>query len=111
MQQGFETGSFGWDEVAISHPELAYLRLNDPLNFHPPGGESGADFRRRLANFLQQPDAGELTHLVVGHGVANKFIRSISLDLHGADIIALGESQATVYELTDGREIEHAVED
>lgn len=105
------TGSYGWDQVAISYPELAYLRLNQPLNFHPPGGESGTDFYNRLNDFLQQPADEGLIHLVVSHGIVNKFIRSIRLDLHGADIIALGESQESIFELNDDREAEHELED
>lgn len=103
-------GTRGWEQVAIEHPELAWLRLNDPLRFHPPGGESGADFWRRLADFIEQPDDG-LIHLIVSHGVVNKFIRSIRRDLHGAAIIALGESQDSVFELDGTREIEHLLED
>ena len=101
-------GTYGWDQVAIDHPELARLRLTDPLNFHPPGGESGTDFRNRLTDFLDQPEDGKI-HLIVGHGVANKFIRSIRLGLPGADIISLGESQQSVYELEDNHETEHAL--
>ena len=33
----------GWDAVVSDHPELARLRLEDPIHFQPPGGESGAD--------------------------------------------------------------------
>lgn len=104
-------GTPGWEQVAREHPGLAWLRLNDPLAFHPPGGESGADFRRRLADFLDQPDDGRLIHLIVSHGIVNKFLRSIRLDLHGADIIALGESQDSVFELDGIRETEHRLED
>ena len=105
------SGTRGWEQVALEYPELAYLRLNDPLRFHPPGGESGADFRARLADFLHQPDEPGITHLVVSHGVANKFMRSIRRNLHGADIIALGESQESVYELYGSDETEHKLED
>lgn len=107
---GAIAGTPGWERVARDHPRLAWLRLNDPLNFHPPGGESGADFRRRLADFLDQPDDGDLVHLVVSHGVVNKFLRSIRRDLHGADIIALGESQDSVFELDGTRETEHRLD-
>ena len=41
-------GTYGWDKVAELYPELAHLRLNNPMHFHPPGGESGADFKARL---------------------------------------------------------------
>ena len=103
------SGTYGWDKVAEDHPELARLRLEDPLNFHPPGGESGAQFRDRLADFSNDPGDGGRLRLVVSHGVVNKFIRSIRLGLQGADIIALGESQESVYELVGGVETEHSL--
>ena len=39
---GILSGYPGWDAVAADHPELARLRLEDPVHFHPPGGESAA---------------------------------------------------------------------
>lgn len=97
------TGSHGWDKVAQAHPQLARLRLEDPHRFQPPNGESGADVDRRVRSFLQELPAGSIT-LLVCHGVINKFIRSVRLDLRGADIIALGESQSTIYRLDGARE-------
>ena len=100
-------GTHGWEKVAVSHPQLAYLRLNDPLSFHPPGGESGTEFRDRLAGFANQSGDDHLIHLVVSHGVVNKFIRAIRRDLSGADIIALGEAQESIFELKGDLETEH----
>ena len=104
-------GTHGWEQVAIEQPELARLRLRDPLNFHPVGGESGREFWDRLADFLDQPDDDNTMHLVVSHGVVNKFIRAIKWNLQGADIIAQGESQQSVFELIGDREIEHHIEE
>ncbi len=104
-------GTHGWEQVAIEQPELARLRLRDPLNFHPVGGESGREFWDRLADFLDQPDDDNTMHLVVSHGVVNKFIRAIKWNLQGADIIAQGESQHSVFELIGDREIEHRIEE
>lgn len=104
-------GTHGWEQVAIVQPELARLRLHDPLNFHPPGGESGRDFWDRLADFLDQPADDNTTQLVVSHGVVNKFLRAIRRNLQGADIIAQGESQQSVFELIGDREIEHRIEE
>ena len=44
---GVLAGYPGWDAVAADHPELARLRLEDPLRFRPPCGESGADVLAR----------------------------------------------------------------
>ena len=104
------SGTAGWDIVARDMPELAWNRLNDPLRFHPPGGESGAEFQQRLASFLSSSDDERYYHLVVSHGVANKFLRAIRLGVHGGDIIALGESQDSVFELNGDREYEHRMQ-
>ena len=100
------SGTYGWDEVAKSYPELGRLRLEDPMRFHPPGGESGAQFSARLEAFLNSlPDDGVI-NLVVSHGVANKFIRSIRRGITGGDIIQLGEGQNTIYQLDGSDETE-----
>ncbi|NKB76507.1 MAG: 3-dehydroquinate synthase [Gammaproteobacteria bacterium] len=102
------SGTLGWDKVAESHPELARLRLEDPMRFHPPGGESGAEFSARLENFVEGLPDDDVFNLIVSHGVANKFIRSIRRNLTGSDIIALGEGQDTIYQLKGDVETEIA---
>jgi broad specificity phosphatase PhoE len=103
---GILSGYQGWDKVAIEHPELARLRLADPMRFHPPDGESGADVIVRITDFLDQlPSAGPAT-LIVCHGVINKFIRCVRRNISGADIIALGESQYSVFKLVGADETE-----
>lgn len=108
FDQGDVSGTLGWHTVAKHHPELARLRLEDPLRYHPPGGESGAEFRARLSDFLGTLGAGAGTdtsaHLVVSHGIANKYIRSIRRCIDGAGIIALDESQDTIFRLDAARE-------
>ncbi|MFT5115119.1 MAG: alpha-ribazole phosphatase [Parasphingorhabdus sp.] len=106
---GDVAGTSGWDQVAIDHPDIAWARLNNPLGFRCPNGESGSQFWQRLENFLLQNADPDRTHLIVSHGVANKFIRSIRRNLTGAEIIALGEGQDTVYELINDQETEHQI--
>ena len=100
------SGIHGWDKVAVSHPELARLRLEDPIHFHPPDGESGADFYARLQHFIDSLPDDDVCNIIVSHGVANKFIRSIRRGIHGGDIIALGEGQDTIYQLDGAVETE-----
>lgn len=102
--QGEISGTYGWDTVAKNYPELARLRLEDPLSYHPPGGESGMEFRTRLGSFLDDLSDHETIHLVVSHGIVNKYIRSIKRNISGAGIIALGESQNTIYRLDADQE-------
>lgn len=104
--QGVISGTYGWDRVAKDYPELARLRLEDPLSYHPPGGESGAEFRARLYDFLDNLTDAETIHVIVSHGIANKYIRSIKRNLSGHQIIALGESQNTIYRLDSNQETE-----
>ena len=102
---GILSGS-SWDAVAADHPELARLRLEDPENFHPPGGESGAEVLDRARAFLAEREAAGRDTLVVGHGVINKFIRAAARGITGGEIIALGEDQEVVYRLDGVTETE-----
>ena len=100
------SGTFGWDKVAELFPEQAQLRLQDPMRFHPSGGESGAEFEARLRSLLEDlMDDGTLK-LMVSHGIVNKFIRGILKNLSGKEMVQLGESQNTIYRLKEGEETE-----
>ena len=100
------SGTFGWDKVAEIFPEQAQLRLQDPMRFHPSGGESGAEFEARLRSLLEDlMDDGKLK-LMVSHGIVNKFIRGILKNLSGKEMVELGESQNTIYRLEQGEETE-----
>ena len=103
---GVLAGYPGWDVVAADHPELARLRLEDPIRFHPPGGESGADVLARARDFLAAREAAGRDTLAVCHGVINKFIRAAARGITGGDIIALGEDQEVVYRLDGAAETE-----
>ena len=103
-------GSKGWDAVAAEDPELARLRLEDPLRFHPSGGESGADALARAGDFLVDCENRREDLLVVSHGVTTKFIRAARFGFKGADIIAQGEAQDCVYQLRGLEVIEHQAE-
>ena len=103
---GVLSGYPGWDAVAADHPELARLRLEDPIRFQPPGGESGADVLARARDFLAEREAVGRDTLVVCHGVINKFIRAAARGIAGGDIIALGEDQEVVYRLDGATETE-----
>ena len=103
---GVLAGYPGWDAVAADHPELARLRLEDPIRFRPPGGESGADVLARARDFLDERKAAGRDALVVCHGVINKFIRAAARGITGGDIIALGEDQEVVYRLDGAVETE-----
>ena len=100
------SGTFGWDKVAEIFPEQAQLRLQDPMHFHPSGGESGAEFEARLRSLLEDlMDDGTLK-LMVSHGIVNKFIRGILKNLSGKEMVKLGESQNTIFRLEQGEETE-----
>ena len=103
---GVIAGTYGWQKVAEMYPDLARMRLQDPLRFHPPGGECGADFEARLRSFLDDLQDDGITKLLVSHGIVNKFIRGIRRNLKGQEIIALGESQDTIYCLDHEQEKE-----
>jgi len=98
------SGTFGWDKVAEIFPEQAQLRLQDPMRFHPSGGESGAEFEARLRSLLEDLKDDGTLKLMVSHGIVNKFIRGILKNLSGKEMVELGESQNTIYRLEQGEE-------
>ena len=100
------SGTFGWDKVAEIFPEQAQLRLQDPMRFHPSGGESGAEFEARLRSLLEDLKDDGTLKLMVSHGIVNKFIRGILKNLSGKEMVELGESQNTIYRLEQGEETE-----
>jgi len=100
------SGTFGWDKVAEIFPEQAQLRLQDPMRFHPSGGESGAEFEARLRSLLEDLKDDDTLKLMVSHGIVNKFIRGILKNLSGKEMVELGESQNTIYCLEQGEETE-----
>ena len=100
------SGTFGWDKVAELFPEQAQLRLQDPMRFHPSGGESGAEFEARLRSLLEELMDETTLKLMVSHGIVNKFIRGILKNLSGKEMVQLGESQNTIYRLEEGKETE-----
>ena len=99
-------GTYGWEKVAEMDPELARLRLQNPLYFHPPGGESGSEFKDRISEFLDEIIQDKTPKLLISHGIVNKFIRGIRMNLSGKQMIELGESQDTIYHLNDFQEQE-----
>ena len=100
------SGTFGWNKVAEIFPEQAQLRLQDPMRFHPSGGESGAEFEARLRSLLEDLKDDGTLKLMVSHGIVNKFIRGILKNLSGKEMVELGESQNTIYHLEEGEETE-----
>ena len=100
------SGTYGWDKVAEIFPEQAQLRLQDPMRFHPSGGESGAEFEARLRSLMEELMGDDKTKLFVSHGIVNKFIRGIYKNITGKEMINLGESQNTIYCLEHGDETE-----
>ena len=100
------SGTYGWDKVAEIFPEQAQLRLQDPMRFHPSGGESGAEFEARLRSLMEDLKGEDTTKLLVSHGIVNKFIRGIYKNISGQEMINLGESQNTIYCLEHGDETE-----
>ena len=100
------SGTYGWDKVAEIFPEQAQLRLQDPMRFHPSGGESGAEFEASRRSLMEELEGDDTTKLLVSHGIVNKFIRGIYKNISGKEMINLGESQNTIYCLEHGDETE-----
>lgn len=100
------SGIIGWDRVAEVFPKQAKLRLQNPMLFHPLGGESGKEFDARIRTLINEMMIDGKTKILVSHGIVNKFIRGIFKNLSGKEIIDLGESQDTIYRLENNEEIE-----
>jgi len=101
-----EIAGNSWEKVGETLPELARIRLEDPMNFHPIGGESGVEFEARIRSFLTELVDDDSKNVLVSHGIVNKFIRGILKKLNGKEMIALGEAQDIIYQIDDGNEME-----
>ena len=100
------SGKYGWKLLEEDYSELERLRTQEPLKFQPPDGELGAEFWARLDDFeTSLPNDGTI-NLIVSHGVANKYLRSIRQQLSGNEVIALSEGQDTIYILDGTHESE-----
>jgi broad specificity phosphatase PhoE len=83
-------GFGNWEGLTFSElmerfPEELKSRINDPVHFSPPGGESINDLRKRVIpkfNELIKRHRGE-SFCIVGHGGVN---RIILLEALGADL-------------------------
>ena len=101
-----EIAGNSWEKVGETLPELARIRLEDPLSFHPRGGESGTEFEARIRSLLNELVDEDSKNLLVSHGIVNKFIRGILKNLSGKEMIALGEAQDIIYRIEEGNEME-----
>ncbi|HCP34450.1 MAG TPA: hypothetical protein DIT94_08690, partial [Deltaproteobacteria bacterium] len=59
-----------------------------------------------ISEFLDEIIQDKTPKLLISHGIVNKFIRGIRMNLSGKQMIELGESQDTIYHLNDFQEQE-----
>lgn len=96
---GEHDGYGGWADIERDHPELAEQRRRDPWNFQHPGGESSQMVQDRVRPVLDALKAHPGIHVIVAHGVVNKIIRGLHLNLTPEQTYALDRPQNAYFRL------------
>jgi broad specificity phosphatase PhoE len=95
---------FSWKEIELTHPKALSDWRADPHGYCPPGGETHADLRRRLAAVLAEIIASNTRTVVVGHGVSGAVLRGLNLGLDAKAMFILDKPQDAFFRLLAGVE-------
>ena len=94
------------DEIARKSPIQWQSCIDTGFRTAPPDGESVSAARRRAREWLSALSPHH-NLIVVTHGMMGRALRSIYRNLDIAAMDHMAYEHGTVYELIDGREIEH----
>ena len=92
-------GAMGWDALDRQAPEEAAKRRDDPWNYRYPNGESSQDVQDRVRPVFEGLKDTDGVVIVVAHGVVNKIIRGLHLNLSTAETFELDRPQDAFYRL------------
>ena len=93
-----------WKEIEAHTPNALADWRADPESYCPPGGESHADLRRRVAAVLADIVASRTRTVVIGHGVSGAVLRGLNLGLDARAMFVLEKPQDAFFRLTHGAE-------
>ena len=89
------------EEVQSKYAQEWIQREQDPYNFQPPNGESMADMRRRIEEFLEDLLAIDWQSIgLVTHSVMSKVILQHFLDLSDIEATRISHPNDLVYQLS-----------
>lgn len=93
-------GAAGWDAVhaGLSEPQKAAYAA-DRWNFRYPNGESSQDVQDRVRPALAELADRPGVTVVVAHGVVNKILRGLHLNLTEEETFALDRPQNALFKL------------
>lgn len=98
-------GAPGWDWInAQLSPEDRDRYHADRWNFRYPNGESSQDVQDRVGPVLEEVRARGGTSVIVAHGVVNKILRGLHLNLSQDQTFALDRPQDAFFRLHPGGE-------
>jgi len=97
-------GSMGWETLDRDYPEEAAKRKADPWNYRYPNGESTQDVQDRVRPVLTDAMSRGGVQVIVAHGVVNKVMRGLHLNLDQQQTFALDRPQDAFFRLTLGTE-------
>lgn len=98
-------GAPGWDWInAQLSPEDLDRYHADRWNFRYPNGESSQDVQNRVGPVLEEVRARGGTSVIVAHGVVNKILRGLHLNLSQDQTFALDRPQDAFFRLHPGGE-------
>ena len=92
-------GAMGWDALDRQAPEEAAKRRDDPWNYRYPNGESSQDVQDRVRPVFDGLKDADGVVIVVAHGVVNKIIRGLHLNLSTAETFETDRPQDAFYRL------------
>lgn len=107
---GDRDGYPGWGALDRDFPEEAEARRRDPWNYRHPNGESSQMVQDRVRPVLAGLRAAGGVCVVVAHGVVNKIIRGLYLNLTVEQTFALDRPQDAYFRLQAGTEARIEVE-
>jgi probable phosphoglycerate mutase len=98
-------GAPGWDWIDAKLSDQDRARYHaDRWNFRYPNGECSQDVQDRVLPVLQEVFARGGTSIIVAHGVVNKILRGLHLNLSRKDVFALDRPQDAFFRLHPGGE-------
>ena len=96
--------SLSWEEIERLYPNDAKAFLKDPFNYKVKNGESFADVRRRVLDFIDDTLLDIKSNiLIVAHGGVNRVFISHLLEMSEKSILKISQDYACINHFqTDG---------
>lgn len=99
---GDRDGYAGWKAMARDFPEDWKRQQADPWHYTHPNGESSQMVKDRLTPVLAERRGHDIPTVIIAHGVVNKILRGLYLELSNEATYALDRPQDAFHHLSAG---------